>query len=461
MSGHKRALVRLNRQEVNRIESLDSKLRQAEQDYQDIRQSLHQERKRYMQEFNQAVDSRQKVFQDVLSDYNHEVIALEKKTGDALRVQAELFTQRMEDQKIEIWNQTDTYFKHHFNNVNTLVEQNNHEIIGYFDELNQELSSIYSQQDSQYLIAEQGIQTAAGLFQSIHEVYDHNRFFPGLLDQVKDEIDSSINNLNRGLAEAALVQSQGACQQLSNLRFQLEEIIQQNSLGKSVLLEKIHHLSMLLDKNEFVSAVNINGEELEVTLDVDFWTSGGYSRLKNRCNGLVNQLIAEDLDLQAEDYERILKFILPQIENSMHDLISDARLKVILSQIRYNIADTVLGKLEEQGFEVQSANYEERDERHPYELIVKNLEGSQVKVFIESGDSPGNYCLEIQTKEPDLYTDAELRSRANMILNSLRSAGLQVGSPLEIKNSKRESESRYQQPSYHEAGIRLSGAYGD
>ena len=52
MSGHKRAIVQLGRQDLHRIETINSKLRQVEQDYQDVRQSILQNRTQQMENFN-------------------------------------------------------------------------------------------------------------------------------------------------------------------------------------------------------------------------------------------------------------------------------------------------------------------------------------------------------------------------------------------------------------------------
>ena len=83
MSGHKRAIVQLGRQDLHRIEALNNQLRQVEQDYQEVRQSIEHNRMQQLASFNQEFESRQQVFQSVLGSYDEEIYRLERQSGQA------------------------------------------------------------------------------------------------------------------------------------------------------------------------------------------------------------------------------------------------------------------------------------------------------------------------------------------------------------------------------------------
>ena len=434
MSGHKRAIVQLGRQDLHRIEAINSKLRQVEQDYQDVRQSINQNRHQQLNNFNQELENRQLAFQNVLGSYDREISSLEHRTGQALLVQADHFSRILLDQEHNLERNTQTLINEHFKVLNQLMQENQQSVWEHFDDLNEGLNQLYTAQDSRQAVAEKALQAAEGMFQSLCQVYDHERFYPGTVQRISQDLDNSIRNFDQNMFEASLVQAQQVSHQCSILRMDMEEILQRTSLEQSFAVEKSQITYDLVQKNAYVPAVDLDGNILEYIIDVDFWTSGAYTRLLKRLKGLLTQLEENEHGLGVEEFERIQTFILPQMEDSFRDLVADARTKVILSQIRFNIAETVIENLAEQGFSLQVADYSETDERNPYLVTVQNLEGSQVKVFIESGDQPGQYCLQIDSNDAEIYTPSELKNRSNTLLHSLHSSGLRVGAPIEVES---------------------------
>lgn len=434
MSGHKRALVRLSRQDLTRLESLTDRLRQVEQNYQDIRQTIQQDRQHHLESFNRALESRQDVFHSVIADFGRAVNNLELQTDRALLDQEFGFTARITDLEQVVNHNSDHLLQQHFNSVNSVLQDQQQLFYEQFEILREELGQVYTQKENQRYLAQQSIQLTQRLLQSTCAAYDLEKFEPGVIDRISQELESACLNLDYGMFEAALVISQQSVQELTQIRLTIEESLQQTALAQSQILEKTTALCILLQKNAFVNAIDLDGNALNYTIDVDFWTSGALTRLSNRCEGLQNQLKRNPQDMGIDEYQRIEAFILPQLEQSLGDLIAEARIKVILSQIRYNIAETVVENLTEQGFVIQEAVYNEMDERKPYTLTAQNLEGCQVKVFIGSGKDPGSYNLEIDSFEPGLYSDQELRNRANTLLRSLRSAGLRIGSLNEVQS---------------------------
>lgn len=460
MSGHKRSIVQLGRQDLHRIEAINGKLRQVEKDYQEVRQSINQNRVQQLKIFTQELENRQQDFQNVLGTYDQEINSLERRSGEALLAQADHFSRLLLDQEQRLDRNSETLINQHFSELNRLMQENQQSVWDHFNDLSGGLNEFYNQQETRQVIAEKALQAAEGYLHSVDEVYDHERFFPGALERINKELEISIRNFEQGLFEASLVLAQQSSLQLSILRMDIEEIIQRNTLERSFTIEKSKSVHKLIQKNAFVPAVDLGGNLLDYIIDVDFWTSGAYTRLLKRSEGLLKQLEENSNGLSGDEYQSMQTFILPQMENSLSDLVADARTKVILSQIRFNIAETVVENLAEQGFALQDADYSETDERKPYSVIVQNLEGSQVKVFIESGDHPGQYCLQIDSENSELYPPAELKKRSFTLLHSLQKAGLRVGVPIEVQST--ESKKKYFPTRLdHRNPQQLMNAYGD
>ena len=434
MSGHKRSIIQLSRQDLHRISSLNPTLRQVEQDYQAVGDTINHNRVQQLERINLDLEDRQKSFQNILGSFSQDLSILEQRNGQAILDQSDYFCKLLQDQEYSLNKNFNTLIDQHFKVFYQLMEQNQQSVWEYFHGIDTEIHEIYKERDQKKYLAEKAVQTAYGLCQSICEVYDHECYFPGAVEGIGQSLETAYYNLEQDMNEAALVLAQQASQQLSILRIDIEEKMQRAAFEQSFTIEKVQSLCSLIRNNEFVSAIDLNGNKLDITIDVDYWTSKGISKLLKRTEGLLGQLEANEYGIEFNDYTRIQQFILPQIEKSLQDLIADARIKVILSQIRFNIAEAVIEKLSEQGFYIEDGNYSDTDEREPYSVITQNLEGCQVKVLIESGEQPGQYALHIDSEESGEYTYTELKQRANTLLRSLQNAGLRVGTPVEVQS---------------------------
>jgi hypothetical protein len=436
MSGHKRALVQLSRIDQHRIDSIKSRLRQVEQDYLEVKNSVQDIKSQNIKNFSHDIESRQKYFEDILGSYNTEIHNIESQTGQAIIEQTNNFSLQLVDKEKFLHEETNLLLRQHIHSVKSIFLHNQQNILDKFNILKDEISQVNQEKNTHRFLSEYALNVASGLLQSINEVYDHEKFFPGLLNTIAGEIDTGIINLNHGMFEAAIIQAQQASRSLTNLRSNLEELIQRTELIKAFIIEDGTRLILSIERNAFVNAIDLDGNELVYLVDIDYWSSGKLTQLKRRCIGLINQLNEDDHVLNFEEYDRIAEYILPQLEQSLADIIEEARIKVILSQIRYNIANIIIDNLSDQGFSVLEAIYQDNDERKPYAVVSQNLEGSQVRIHINSGEKPGSYNLNIDCYEPEAYNRSELHHRSNRLLSSLQSSGLKIGSVSEVNSSE-------------------------
>ncbi len=71
------------------------------------------------------------------------------------------------------------------------------------------------------------------------------------------------------------------------------------------------------------------------------------------------------------------------MEKEFDSVVYHARLAVINSQLRINIADIAVHALEQQGFVMDEAGYEQGDGHRPYSVTMHNVENSRVVIHVD------------------------------------------------------------------------------
>jgi hypothetical protein len=399
MSGHKRATVKLGRHDLQRIEQLASQLRQVEHDYQQVQKNIQKERQEQLALFNDQLQDRLETFSDLAGNYHAQIGRIETQTGQALADQAYALQERILAHQNLLTQNTNTLIEQHVQALHLSLQENQQALREHFDGLRRTVSRIESEQERRFYLAMDAVQAAEALIHSIDQVYDHGRYFPHALERLDEQHALAVRNLQDGMPEACLALAQQVTQQASILRMSIEEILQKTALIQTLAIEKARELHETIQSNAVVPAIDLQGNELEIPIDVDFWTCGRWGGLLRRCEKFLDQMQSATDDLDYEDIDRILKFILPQLEQSLQDVVAQARMKVILSQIRFNIAECVLDALGEQGFEARQAWYAGQDERQPYQVVARNLDGSEVHVFIDSDEPAGAYTIQVDSFE--------------------------------------------------------------
>ena len=437
MSGHKRATVKVDQQDLHRLEQLGERVRQVEQDYQDIQVKLQQRRAEQLTQVNQQLEQRQNAYNLALDGYQNEISRLEQETSQALLTASYAWQDDLEQSQAELSRNLETLIDQHSQSIQQVLLENQQQQSDHFFTLKQALDQSRNENDQKAYLAQEALEGAYSILQSICQVYPHERYYPGAFSRLQMEYAQAAQNLQNGMPEAALFGAQQVCQQTSILRLSIEEILQNTALMQSIAVEKTTEILLKIEHSAVVPAVDLDGNLLETGIAVDHWSGGRLSSLHRRCTGFLSQLSDPASELEYEDLERITRLVLPQLEHSLQDIIAQSRLKVILSQIRFNIAQRIVDALAEQGFEVQQAVYHENDERQPYQLVTRNLEGSEVQVCVDSGEQVGSYQIQIDSAEAVPCSEAELRQRAHEVLHSLHALGLNVGQIQELKGTQK------------------------
>jgi hypothetical protein len=277
-------------------------------------------------------------------------------------------------------------------------------------------------------VAAQAIHQSQALLENLQQAFPGNEASAS----IQAALEVAQQNLAQGYAEAALAAAQQATLQTQQLRVQLEQDYNERMLLRSAALEKLGDVQALLMSNQQVSAVDLEGRSLDYPLDVDFWTAGGWTRLFQALELIQGYLENPPDTLDKAHLSEILYDQLPQIEQSLPEVVAQARHTVLASQIRFNMAEAVLAALSEQGFVPEQAAYLDGDMRQAYQLALHNLEGSQLVVTLQPDVGGIKNQLDFRSEDSAKRTPHELRQRARELARSLKRYGLQVFSPAAI-----------------------------
>lgn len=434
MSGYKRATVSISQDEYDR-------LREAETKFQTI-PALKQETQKKIQEtslqlLSQSVDDMQEreeryrrilegmdgYVQQVESQASRKMVALERQILSKVQTSVGSLSEHYED---ILAFQTNV-----FNSKLAELEQKSQSQIDAY------LQTINVYEESRYrkrTIAETWEKMALDLFFFLKNEYPHDFFFPGALNKIEFRLNQAADNCQNELFETAIDQFQCIYTDLSNTKLDLDQSIQRWKILFQAVYEATQQLLASQEKCNEIQAIDLDGEALPFLVDVDQWTNGRLrdwqDRLHQFCDIMLNQMKSpsEDMLFQA------LQEDIPRFNDELSDIVFDARIRSLNSQLRINIADLVVQALSEQGFRLEDANYEANDMRLNYDACLKNIEGNEVIVKVcPTGNQIGENELHLESLDAELKTEHELNRRWMEINASLQNVGISIG-PYEIAN---------------------------
>ena len=295
-----------------------------------------------------------------------------------------------------------------------------------------DLAALAADQRQKADLAQAWIEAAEALSGFIAAHYPHQQFAPGQLDALTQAVQQARESLLQGTAEVAISTAQHTHQRLTELRQTLETDERAWCEQRQAALATARATLSVVDKNRECHAVDLQGQKIDVAVNVDQWAEGKVSTLAKELTDLIAKIENDQTPLTTAELCAIEQQTLPALQQQLEHAVHEARLQILGAQLRINIADLVVQALEEKGFTVQDGTYEGEDERKGYAAKVTHLDGSEVVVLVSpvAGD-PGKNEMRIHSYDADQLTDHELRQRTLEINQALRARGLEVSEPQE------------------------------
>jgi len=439
MSGHKRTTITISEAEYRRLCEADRQSHLFQEQLPLLLEKARQEVRQSLLAEAQQSRQRQHSFQELLVTFDEEFRQTESDNSRLWLETQEAILRRLRTVE-ETAQENLTSLQEALHRQMEALAEVQQEAAERLSEQQQRLSEL--EQTSGWMLADEArkaqialrwLQHAEALYHFIQNHYEVERFAPGQLDAAAARLRQAYLNLEDGFCEAVLAEGQQMYRQLSELRLSLEQMQNEWLTLRASLLSGYRFLLDLAEKQQFVQAVDLEGNLQPERVEVDAWTSGALTRFVQRIEQILNTIEADPPDLGLQTLRRLMKEDLPARENELSEIVFQARLEVLNSQLRVNIADLTVRALQEQGFVPVQTRFQANDMRRAYQVRLVNLEGAEVIVKIDPDPQDyGRNDLHLFSRDQPLRTEHELWQRAQVIQNALQQYGLALGGMVEV-----------------------------
>jgi hypothetical protein len=425
------AAVRRNQAELNRrLEPIEARQRKFSKEIGHLRTDIRNVEQRMasnienharqtrqaLHETNTRMEKQRRELRTELVETAHRLEQANKESEQRLR--AEIHA--TEDRLLRLNDETREQMHEQEKRLKTAIEQERVERQEQVKNLQGQINAIH--QDRERLSSEAGswVEAAQTIHDFIESNYRHEHFKPGSLKDLENTITIARSNITNNAEQAALSKAQEAYQALSNLRVELEGLETEWLVWQEQVLTNARRLLAEAQANRRVPTVEETGELSEV----NYWTGGKLTALEQDIEATIHRAEDDKKPLTIKDMKRLAENSLPEYDQRLDEIVVEAQMAIVSSQIRVNVADLAMQALEEQGFSVQDGTYEGEDMRNGFMAKAINREGSEVVVSVIPEEN-GNR-MEVNSFEPHSRAPGELLKRSQEIARSMKGKGLNV-----------------------------------
>jgi len=427
MSGHKRATISIGNDVYSHLEEVQRAAASMSSSHSATVVIHHTD---YIAPALDEVSYRQQALEDSLNRVHSHMAAVEQRAGQQILRSQQEFASRFTASTQVYWQQAMEWLDDqsaHLERVALETARNREQVLALEDRLLQERANQRQVQADRQAMTVNWLNTAATLFDFICENYDVDRFSPGRINRLNTQLQQARQNFDAGMLEACLLGSQYAYNALSDLRITLERRTAEYEMLIHTMTDALTAMETMLAEVREVEAVDLNGEVLNTTIDVAYWSFGGYQTLLDRVSQIRTRFEDDRQQMKSEDMRQVLEHELPNIHQELERIINDARLAALNSQLRINIADLIVSALSTQGFDIEEGGYAGEDMRRDYSARLVSIDGSEVVVQVKP--TPGQDVeneLHLISLDANQRSEHELRQRSVEIQKTLDQHGLNV-----------------------------------
>lgn len=428
MSGFKRATISINSAQARRLREAGAQVRKVRDESRQAALSIQNASQQAIRDSLKEIERRQEGFQHALSQSDSAIRDFELATSQNILQQHEYFTQLFESQSGSLYQNLDLVKQQLQEQMEHLLDEEREDRQIQFAQLEEGIQEIGNRQNRLRDLSFSWLDSALQIDNYIIQAYPCEFFAPGKLERLSEGIILASQNMAQGANEAGLAQVQQAYLNLSDLRLDLERQVNEWCLWQQVALDGIRHLFACLQNNRSLPAVDMEGHDLDLEIDINDWTGGGIDEIEAEVEDLGQLVLSGIPHISTPDFHKIILEIIPSIQTRIEQLVQSARMTALSAQVRINIADLVVQSLEDQGFSLQEASYHDGNPVNEYRAILQSLEGCEVEIIVSpSQNPPVNNELSIISHDQEQRSEHELRQRAREVARSLQHYGLNVG----------------------------------
>lgn len=426
MSANKKATVQLNRTEYERLRQIErsSLFNQPEQS-----KSISTAVEKQLRSQIDEMERRAREYQQTTTNLGKEIQSVTRNASDAIIKQQKDFLHDLRSYDASVSEQTN----------HLLAEQRaiyDHSLRWLNDSFTQQISGLQAEiqgygdrEAARQQIAEDYIdQVEEQLFWHEQE-FEWERYLPGALDEIKSDLEILNNTFTMGSFDACILFAQQIQQQLIKARMQLEKNESQWMLLSELMKQNLLNLYQAAKENRTVFPVDIHGRVLENSelINVNYWSNNALKEYMDQLKSTMAYIEDENSSVTCEDMEYWLNHKYAELKEELLDIVMEARLHVLDSQIRTNIANIVIATMQKQGYLLIDIEDTSNLVRQPLYAKMRNLLGDEVTInLVPDHQYIGKNQISIQNDETQAMNEHEINQRRKQIAEDLSGYGIKI-----------------------------------
>ena len=343
-----------------------------------------------------------------------------------LRNQADAFDRSIGDVKRQMENQR-IALQTSINEVRQRSEENRRELQSAINDIN---ARIKAKEQNHRSIATFWIEQSQAYFNDIAQ-YRHDMFTPGQLEELRSRLELMRTDMQTEAYQTAIASARAVFSDAVELKEEVvnaetewnyyHSLFQQASADTKSNLNYYQSMQFTFETED--------GEET-VDAQINYWTDNALAGIGEALSKIEQQ--ESQIDNVPKDELVELTDSLAQLNSQMERAASRAKEALISSQIRAEMANTLVQALFERGWKCDGVTYECSEQSEPVHAKLSDGMGNEIVAVItpdKDSDDMTNQ-LEIDFFDPQ-SNDEELRQTCiSSIQNGLIESGLNVGTPV-------------------------------
>jgi hypothetical protein len=186
--------------------------------------------------------------------------------------------------------------------------------------------------------------------------------------------------------------------------------------------------------------VGKDSETEKFKFEVDYLVDGRLSKYEEQLAELESRLKAGELTLSTEQVIQLGAEI-TALQPTLGEIVEQAKLAILGSQLRAEIADCVVEVLDSLGYTLVNSDdavYEGDDERNAYVVKVKNIAGDEVVTVISPEKEFGTNSVSINSFSQTLVDETATQENSKAIFDSLEQEKVQGVGDVECNQEARQ-----------------------
>lgn len=436
MSGEKRTPIQIVRDEMHSMrnqvyniqkhrERLEKNIKKAQQENRQHIQQLHHELEARDQKREQAINGLESDMKDLAQKHHQalrkqrkEFIAAQTKQRDELIVEIAESEGRSAKRIENLREWTHESLQSQRQEYLNIARQQQQQI----DNIKGDIRVINQREENRQERASYYISDMKKLISAVdRDLFE--KFALGKLEKVERQIALAEQQLASDIPSAAIGTAQSAHFALMDLDQEVQDKEAEFEMYHSTAVDAIAALLENVRENR-----QIQLEEDAATQEANYWTDGKYEDLLGRISKLRDRLAQDKTQLSLEEVNYILDNI-SELSLEQEATMKDAVERIISSQLRAEMGDTVVDALSQRGFRVVKgeSGYSENDQRQPYLVKMHKKDGPQiVTVIAPDGESHKN-IISVNTYGDRFHNEEAEQQRNTEIRQAFEKQGLKLG----------------------------------